>query len=116
MNGTNFIEKNLRLCAFLCALFLLSFSFGGAQDLPKEIRGYKVQRAKISVVNKTESSATEDRAAVSVKIGEPELIKIDKNFDAKDSTKSFEQRLTETLDALKSDVLAEAFDDYVKIV
>jgi hypothetical protein len=76
MNGTNFIEKNLRLCAFLCALFLLSFSFGGAQDLPKEIRDYKVQRAKISVVNKTESAATEDRAAVSVKIGEPELVDV----------------------------------------
>lgn len=58
----------------------------------------------------------EFKPEIFVQIGEPELIEVDKNFDAKDSTKSFEQRLTETLDALKSDVLAEAFDDYVKIV
>jgi len=51
----------------------LCFSFGSAQDLPKEIRGYKVHRAKISVVNKIEKAKTADQSEVSVKIGEPEL-------------------------------------------
>jgi hypothetical protein len=44
-----------------------------AQDLPEEIRGYKVHRAKISIVNKTAQAATDDRSEVSVKIGDPEL-------------------------------------------
>ena len=72
----NSIEKNLRLSAFICGLFLLSFTIGNAQDLPKEIRGYKVHRAKISVKAKSEKPATKDQSEVSVKIGEPELIDV----------------------------------------
>jgi len=76
---TNLTEKNLRLFAFVCGLFLLSFSFSSAQELPKKIRGYKVQNAKISIkANKANAGKTEakDKSAVSVKIGEPELIDI----------------------------------------
>ena len=69
----NSTEKNRHLPAFVGVLFLLCFSFGSAQDLPKEIRGYKVHRAKISVVNKIEKAKTADQSEVSVKIGEPEL-------------------------------------------
>ena len=58
---------------FVCGLFLLSFSLTNAQDLPEEIHGYKVHRAKISVVNKTAKAATDDRSEASVKIGDPEL-------------------------------------------
>lgn len=70
------IKKKLRLSAFICGLFLLSFSFGNAQDLPKEIRGYKVQRAKISVVNQAGTTEIKDKTEVSVKIGEPELVDV----------------------------------------
>lgn len=58
----------------------------------------------------------EFKPRIFVKIGAPQLISVDKSFDAKASTKQFEQRLTETLDALKDDVLTAAFDDYEKIV
>ncbi len=73
MNRVNSGEKIRRLSMFVCGLFLLSFSLTNAQDLPKEIRGYKVHRAKISVDNKTAKAATDDQSEVSVKIGDPEL-------------------------------------------
>ena len=63
------IKKYLCLFTLVCG----SFCLVNAQDLPKEIRGYKVQRAKISVVGQTEKTETKDRPEVSVKIGEPEL-------------------------------------------
>lgn len=69
-------EKNRRLFAFVGGLFLLSFSLAHAQDFPKEIRGYKVQRAKIAVKTKSEKTETKDKSEVSVKIGEPELIDV----------------------------------------
>jgi chlorobactene lauroyltransferase len=58
----------------------------------------------------------EFKPEIFVKIGAPQLIPVDKTFDAKALTGAFERRLTETLDALKSDVTAKAFDDYEKIV
>ena len=73
MNRVNSNEKIRRLLMFVCGLFLLSFSLTNAQDLPEEIHGYKVHRAKISVVNKTAKAATDDRSEASVKIGDPEL-------------------------------------------
>jgi len=66
------VKKYLYLLAFICG----SFSLVNAQDLPKEIRGYKVHRAKISVVGQTEKIETKDQPEVSVKIGEPELIEV----------------------------------------
>ena len=54
----------------------------------------------------------EFKPEIYVKIGEPQLISVDENFNAKALTKQFEQRLTETLDALKADVLTQTFDDY----
>ncbi len=44
--------------------------------MPKEIRGYKVHRAKISVVNQAEKTEIKDQPEVSVKIGEPELVDV----------------------------------------
>lgn len=44
-----------------------------AQDLPKEIRGYKVYRAKITVKNKTDKTGATDADEAFVKIGEPEV-------------------------------------------
>lgn len=46
------------------------------QDLPKEIRGYKVHRAKISVKNQAEKADEKDKFEAFVKVGEPELIDV----------------------------------------
>lgn len=59
---------------------LLLFAAGAtAQKLPKEIRGYKVYQARISIKNtaeKTEKSAAPDKSEAFVKIGEPELVDV----------------------------------------
>lgn len=70
----NRIEKTLRAAALLCGLFFFAAVFAGAQDLPKEIRGYKVHRGKISVVSKSENPKSENKAEVSVEISEPALV------------------------------------------
>lgn len=62
-------KHKLYLSAFICGL-LLTLSIC-AQDLPKEIRGYKIYNAKISVKNKDEKSDAKDKAEAFVKIGEP---------------------------------------------
>jgi len=72
---TKVIKKNLHLAAFIGVLFFLS-SFATAQDLPKEIRGYKVHHAKISVKNKSEKTDAKDKSEAFVEIGEPELIDV----------------------------------------
>lgn len=54
----------------------------------------------------------EFKPEVFVKIGEPQLISVGSNFNAKNLTGEFERNLTETLDNLKSDVLTRTFDDY----
>ncbi len=68
-------RQNSILAVFLRALFLvfLSLTITEAQDLPKEIRGYKVYRAKISVKNQTEKSGAPDKSETFIKIGEPEI-------------------------------------------
>ena len=66
------IKKYLCLFTLVCG----SFCLVNAQDLPKEIRGYKVQRAKISVVGHAEKTEIKDQPEVSVKIGEPELVDV----------------------------------------
>ena len=68
-------KKHLRLSAFVCSLFFFS-SFVAAQDLPKEIRGYKVEKAKISVKNETEKSNEKDKSEAFVRVGEPELVDV----------------------------------------
>lgn len=60
------------LNAFAGSLFLLCASVA-AQDLPKEIRGYKVHRAKIPVLNKSDETDAKTKAEAFVKIGEPAL-------------------------------------------
>ncbi len=74
MNRIKTIKKNLCLSALIGGLLLSVSIF--AQDLPKEIRGYKVHKAKISVVNQTEKTDKKDESEAFVKIGEPELIDV----------------------------------------
>jgi hypothetical protein len=47
-----------------------------SQDLPKEIRGYKVYKAKISVKNETEKTDKTNESEAFVKVGEPELVDV----------------------------------------
>ncbi len=64
------IRKNF--CAaviFGCLLIFLSTAF--AQELPKEIRGYKVHRADISVTNQTARGDAPSQSEAFVKVGEP---------------------------------------------
>ena len=68
------MKKYLYLSAFICGLFITNSAL--AQDLPKEIRGYKVHRAKISVKNQTEEPDAKDKSEAFVKVGEPELIDV----------------------------------------
>ena len=59
----------------LCCLFIFSIT-AFTQNLPKEIRGYKVYQAHISVKNKTEKAGARDRSEAFVKVGEPELVDV----------------------------------------
>ncbi|MCY7346544.1 MAG: hypothetical protein LH614_10040 [Pyrinomonadaceae bacterium] len=59
----------------LCCLFIFSITVF-TQNLPKEIRGYKVYQARISVKNKTEKAGARDKSEAFVKVGEPELVDV----------------------------------------
>lgn len=79
MNGvyeTRKISDYLCFPAFIGSLFLLFFLPLRAQDLPKEIRGYKVHKAKISIKNHAEKTPAKDKFEAFVKVGEPELIDV----------------------------------------
>ena len=75
MDKTNKIMriKNLLSIVFVCGSVLLFSLIINGQDLPKEIRGYKVYQAKISVKNQTEKNGAPDKSETFVKIGEPEI-------------------------------------------
>jgi len=70
------IKKYLCLSALICGLIILSFSSARAQDLPKEIRGYKVQRAKVIVKTRADETVAKDNSEVFIRIGEPKLIDV----------------------------------------
>ena len=77
----NLKNKNRRKSVqfvFVRVLFLVLWFFAVAesQDLPKEIRGYKVYWAKISVENKSEKNDAADKSEAFVKIGEPEIMDV----------------------------------------
>ena len=62
----------IKTISFLCVLCVLCGSiFVKAQDYPKEIRGYKVHKTKISVKNQGEKIDEKDDAEAFVTIGEP---------------------------------------------
>ena len=73
--------KTIGKTAALFAIIFICAISAFAQDLPKEIRGYKVQKAKISVVNQIEKtgvskSAKNDNSEALVNISAPELVEI----------------------------------------
>ena len=71
-------HKTFRNYILLFTFYLLSFTFGlYAQDLPDEIRGYKVHKAKISVTNKTDNTnknTDKDKSEAFARLTEPELV------------------------------------------
>ncbi len=69
------LYKNFSVSLRFCGLFFFS-SFIIAQDLPNEIRGYKVYKAKISVKNQTEKTDVKDKSEAFVKVGEPEVVDV----------------------------------------
>lgn len=67
------------LSAFMCVLFLFFASNFFAQDLPNEIRGYKVYKARIVVKTdreKPENPKEKDKNEAFVKINDPEFADI----------------------------------------
>jgi hypothetical protein len=78
MNRTNKITliKNLSSILFVFAAVLLSSLIINSQNLPNEIRGYKVYRAEISVKNKIEKNGAADKPETFVKIGDPEIVDV----------------------------------------
>ena len=72
-----FIRGNHLKSAPLCVLFVFLFStITAAQDLPKEIRGYKVYQAKIAVKNQADETSEKDKAEAFISVGEPTLADI----------------------------------------
>ena len=58
----------------------------------------------------------EFKPQIFVKIGLPELIKTDGNFNAKEKTAIFAERLTTNLDKLKSDIINKDLNGFEKII
>ena len=63
------LKFSVSLC--LCGLFHLAAQ---GQDLPDEIRGYKVHNAKISVTNQTDNRTEKEKSEAYARLTEPELI------------------------------------------
>lgn len=74
-NFSQIIQKSKILCAAFLLVFFVSSS-AEAQDYPKEIRGYKVEKAKIKVKNdngNNESKDDKDDSEAFVTLGDPTL-------------------------------------------
>ena len=70
----NFFKNPCALAPLRLGVLITLFAFGiFAQDLPDEIRGYKVYGAKVSVTNKTGQAAEKDKAEAMARLTEPEL-------------------------------------------
>lgn len=61
----------------VCVVFLFLFSAAvQAQDLPDEIRGYKVSSAKVAVKLKGEKTQTKDKSEVYVNVADPQMTSV----------------------------------------
>ncbi len=64
-----------RIIFLFFAFYLLPFIFlAHAQDLPDEIRGYKVYNAKISVTNQANKETDNDKSEAFARLTEPQLV------------------------------------------
>lgn len=83
------ISKKINLCRNLSKiLFSIFFTFyffhlfGSvtfSQDYPKEIRGYKVHKAKITVKNENEKTESNDETEAFITLGEPRVSSVSLN-------------------------------------
>ncbi len=64
-----------RFCSIVLALALVAVGSGvvPAQEIPDEIRGYKVHDAKITVVNRTGTTDRKDKSEAYVRLDDPVL-------------------------------------------
>jgi hypothetical protein len=75
-------------------VILLYFPFALSQDLPKEIRGYKLYKTKISVKNAADKTTEKEPFEAAVKVGEPDLVDVSLTgitFEITAEIKAFEQ-------------------------
>lgn len=78
-------------CFLACLLFVIPAL---SQDLPKEIRGYKVFKSKISVKNATDKTTEKEPFEAAVKIGDPDVVDVSLTgitFDITAEIRAFEQ-------------------------
>jgi hypothetical protein len=68
--------KNFFSLSVVCLLIFFSSVFISGQDFPREIHGYKVYQAKISVKNQIEKTSVAGKTETFVKIGEPEIVDV----------------------------------------
>ncbi|HMS42322.1 MAG TPA: hypothetical protein PKE69_18965 [Pyrinomonadaceae bacterium] len=77
-NLRQIIQKSKILCSAFALVFFV-ISSAEAQDYPKEIRGYKVEKAKIKVKNddgNNDSKDDKDESEAFVTLGEPTLANV----------------------------------------
>lgn len=78
----------------ICLAILIIVTPALSQDVPKEIRGYKVHKSKISVKNATDKTAEKEPFEAAVKIQEPDLVDVSLTgitFDITAEIKAFDQ-------------------------
>lgn len=60
----------------ICLAILIIITPALSQDLPKEIRGYKVYKSKISVKNAADKTAEKEPFEAAVKLQDPDLVDV----------------------------------------
>lgn len=69
----NFTISKFKAAIAFWSLFTLFFASAEAQNYPREIRGYKVYKTKISIKNDGEKNDSKDDSEAFVTLGEPKL-------------------------------------------
>ncbi len=65
------LMKKIQSAVFVLSLFMLLCAAVQAQDYPKEIRGYKVYKTKVTVKNQSDKTDSRDDSEAFVTLGEP---------------------------------------------
>lgn len=100
--------------------------FPQGEILPNDIRPLRFYNGLTKIIEKVGICHTvpvamrseflgEFKPDIFVKIGEPDIHNDDKDFFSKKMTALFEKKLTETLNALRTQILTKKTDDYQKI-
>lgn len=78
LEAQKFFHKTLFFSTHIPILFLVSFSIivAESQDLPREIRGYKVQKADVSIKNQPSASDKNGKTDAFINVGEPTISEV----------------------------------------